>query len=71
MTGYKGHKTEILHNEDALTKHVKRVALCVAACEGIDDSMLELLAKSDGSNITNLQHILNKVTWTGLPTQHG
>lgn len=69
MDAYKKTETEELQPEDPLIKHYKRIYLCLIACEGIDDSMLEILSKKSRSGITNMQHILNKITWTGLPTQ--
>ena len=66
---YRGSKTEVQLDPDPVVKYANRMALCVAACRGIDDAMLELLAQIDKDGSTNLQTILSKITWTGLPTQ--
>jgi len=65
---YRKADTENLVPEDMLVRDTRRIALCVAACDGVDEAMLELLAQRDKQGITNMQTILNRITWTGLPT---
>lgn len=53
------------HRRDFAKEAVVRVAKCIQACDGVDEAMLELLAKKDPDGKTLLQRILNQVDWSG------
>lgn len=45
-----------------------RIALAIRAVRGIDDATLKILGTKEKDGKTKLQHILDRITWTGLPT---
>lgn len=64
---YKRQPTEELTPPDPVVAHTARVAACVAACEGVDNDTLVLLARKYKSGQTVMQDMLSRVTWHSLP----
>lgn len=54
-----------IHRRDHAREAVTRIAKCIAACDGVDDAILDLLARRDHDGRTSLQRILDKIEWTG------
>lgn len=60
-----GDSSTRIHIRDHAKEAASRISKCISACEGIDDSMLELLASKDReSGKTNMQKLVAKIEVT-------
>jgi len=64
---YQDADTEELKPGDPEIHAAHRTYLCLKACQGIDDVMVEMLGGEDANGKTVMQNLLDQVTWTNLP----